>query len=122
MAIVAIISGLILSVLGLYSYFGISSVSITALIPLFLGLPVTLLGIIGLNEKFLKHSLHLAAVLMVIGFIGAIVTAAPHMLKGEYTAGVYARIIMALICLVFIVLAVKSFIDVRKARERAAKS
>lgn len=121
MAKVAIVSGLLLVVLGLYSYFVVSSVSVTALIPAFLGLPVLILGIVALNEKYLKHTMHVAAMLMVIGFVGAIIRSAPKLLAGEMTAAVTAQILMAFICFVFTVLAVKSFIDVRKARENSEK-
>ncbi|WP_297838489.1 hypothetical protein [Ignavibacterium sp.] len=48
---------------GLYGYFGISSESITALIPTFFGIPLLILGWLGLNEKYLKHTMHGAAVL-----------------------------------------------------------
>lgn len=121
MAKIAIIAGLLLVVLGAYSYFGISSESITALIPAFIGLPAFILGIIGLNEKYLKHALHVCAMLMVIGFVGSIIRATPRLLAGNYTPAVIAQIIMAVICFVFTLLAVKSFIDVRKAREKSSK-
>ena len=44
MAKTAITFGIILTLLGLIAYFGISSESITALIPAFFGVPVIILG------------------------------------------------------------------------------
>lgn len=72
MAKISIAFGIILVILGLISYFGISSESITALIPTFLGIPVFILGFIALNEKYLKHVMHGAAVIMLLGFGGTV--------------------------------------------------
>jgi hypothetical protein len=121
MAKVSIIFGIILVILGLISYFGISSESITALIPAFLGLPVLFLGFLALNEKYLKHALHGIAVLMFLGFGG---TAGGlikffRMLGGEIferPTAITIQAIMALICLIFLILAIKSFIDARRKK------
>jgi uncharacterized membrane protein len=121
MAKVSIAFGIILIILGLVSYFGISSESITALIPAFLGIPVLVLGIIALNEKYLKHSMHAVAVLMLLGFGGTVsgVFKFFRMLGGESferPSAITVQTIMALLCLVFLVLAVKSFIDARRGK------
>jgi uncharacterized membrane protein (UPF0136 family) len=70
MAKTAIAFGILLTLLGLTAYFGISSESITALIPAFFGVPVIILGWLALNEQYRKHSMHIAAALMLLGFIG----------------------------------------------------
>jgi hypothetical protein len=44
MAKLSIVYGNIFILMGLISYFGISSESVTALIPAFLGVPILLLG------------------------------------------------------------------------------
>ena len=121
MAKVSIAFGIILIILGLVSYFGISSESITALIPAFLGIPVLVLGIIALNEKYLKHSMHAVAVLMLLGFGGTVSGLFKffRMLGGESferPSAITVQTIMALLCLVFLVLAVKSFIDARRGK------
>jgi uncharacterized membrane protein len=121
MAKVSIAFGIILIILGLVSYFGISSESITALIPAFLGIPVLVLGIIALNEKYLKHSMHAVAVLMLLGFGGTVSGLFKffRMLGGESferPSAITVQSIMALLCLVFLVLAVKSFIDARRGK------
>jgi hypothetical protein len=107
--------------MGLYGYFGISSESITALIPTFFGIPLLVLGWIGLNEKYLKHAMHGAAVLTLLGFAGTISGLIKFfkMLGGAETArpaAVTVQAIMALLCLLFLIFAVKSFIDARKNR------
>jgi len=115
----AVVYGLIFILMGLISYFGISSESITALIPAFFGIPMLVLGWLGLNEKFLKHTMHGAAVLMLLGFFGTIggLIKFFKMLGGvqpERPAAVTVQAIMAVMCLVFLIFAVKSFIDVRR--------
>ncbi len=119
MAKLSIAYGVIFILMGLISYFGISSESITALIPAFFGIPMLILGWLGLNEKYLKHTMHVAAVLMLLGFLGTIggLIKFFKMLGGvqpERPAAVIVQAIMALMCIVFLVFAVKSFIDVRR--------
>jgi len=121
MAKISMTFGIILIILGLYSYFGISSESITALIPTFLGIPVLILGFLGLNEKYLKHAMHGTAVLMLLGFGGTVggLIKFFRMLGGEVferPSAITIQAIMALICLVFLILAIKSFIDARRKR------
>ncbi len=119
MAKLSIIYGVIFILMGLISYFGISSESITALIPAFFGIPMLILGWLGLNEKYRKHTMHGAAVLMLLGFFGTVggLIKFLKMLGGAETArpaAVTVQAVMAMLCLVFLILAVKSFIDVRK--------
>lgn len=122
MAKVSIVFGLILIILGLVSYFGISSESITALIPAFLGAPILILGFLSLNEKYLKHSMHAAAVLMLLGFGGTVSGLIKffRMLGGEIferPSAITIQAIMAVICLIFLTLAIKSFIDARRGKK-----
>jgi len=122
MAKLSITYGLIFILMGLVSYFGISSESITALIPAFFGIPMLILGWLGLNEKYLKHVMHGAAVFMLLGFFGTISGLIKFfkMLGGiqpERPAAVTIQAIMAVLCLAFLVFAVKSFIDARRNRK-----
>jgi len=118
---IAIIFGIILIILGLYSYFGISGESITALIPTFLGIPVLVLGWMAINEKYLKHAMHGAAVLMLLGFAGTVggLIKFFRMLGGELferPSAITIQAIMAVLCLIFLIFAIKSFIDARKKK------
>ncbi len=111
--------GMIFIMLGLYAYFGISSESITALIPAFLGVPMLILGWVAQNEKHLKLAMHSAAVLAFLGFVGTVSGLFKffRMLGGEEferLSAIIIQAIMAVLCLVFLILAVKSFIDARK--------
>jgi uncharacterized membrane protein len=121
MAKISIVFGIILIFLGLISYFGISTESITALIPTLLGIPVLILGFLALNEKYLKHSMHAVAVLMLLGFAGTVSGLIKffRMLGGEVferQSAVTVQAIMAVLCLVFLIFAIKSFIDARRKK------
>lgn len=122
MAKLSITYGILFILMGLISYFVISSESITALIPAFFGIPMLILGWLGLNEKYLKHTMHAAAVLMLLRFFGTVggLIKFFKMLGGAETArpaAVTVQSIMAVMCLVFLIFAVKSFIDARRNRK-----
>jgi len=121
MAKFSMVFGIILIILGLISYFGISSESVTALIPAFLGVIVLILGFLALNEKYLKHSMHAIAVLMLLGFAGTVsgLIKFIRMISGEVferPSAITVQAIMAVICLIFLIFAIKSFIDARRNR------
>jgi len=121
MAKFSILLGIILIALGLISYFGISSESITALIPTFLGIPILILGYLALNEKYLKHAMHGALVLVILGFGGTVggLIKFFRMLGGEVferPSAITVQAIMALLCLIFLIFAIKSFIDARRGK------
>ncbi|HSL88601.1 MAG TPA: hypothetical protein VK870_04830 [Ignavibacteriaceae bacterium] len=118
---VAMLFGVIFIILGLVAYFGISSESITALIPAFLGLPMLILGYIAQNEKYLKHAMHGAAVLALLGLGGTVggLIKFFRMIGGEQFergSAITVQAIMALLCLIFLIFAVRSFIDTRKMK------
>ncbi len=115
----SIISGIILIIMGLFGYFGLGSQSVTALIPAFFGLPVVILGVVGLKEQFLKTTMHIASILMLLGFLGTVTGLIKFfsMISGnqvERPEAVIVQAIMAVICLIFLIFAIKSFIDARK--------
>lgn len=121
MAKFSILLGIILIALGLISYFSISSESITALIPAFLGIPILILGILALNEKHLKHTMHIAAVLILLGFAGTVSGLFKffRMIGGEVferPSAITIQAIMAVLCLIFLAFVIKSFIDARKKK------
>ena len=121
MAKFSILLGIILIALGLISYFGISSESLTALIPTFLGIPILILGYLALNEKYLKHAMHGALVLVILGFGGTVggLIKFFRMLGGEVferSSAITVQAIMALLCLIFLIFAIKSFIDARRGK------
>lgn len=113
--------GAILVLLGLGSYVGSSAQSVTALIPAFIGLPILILGFVAKDEKRRKVSMHIAIVLVLLGFIGTV----PGFFKLisymggteiERLAAVYVQSVMAVLCFIYLIFAVKSFVDARRQK------
>jgi hypothetical protein len=97
----------------------------TALIPAAFGLALAILGGLALKDSFRKHAMHAAAMIGLIGFLGAAfmsIPKLPALLAGEgldRPKAVIAQLIMAATCLVFVGLCVKSFIDARRLRKQS---
>jgi uncharacterized membrane protein len=113
---ISIVFGVLLSALGIYGYFGMGRISITALIPLFIGIPIIILGVLAFDEQKLKHSMHAASVLMLLGLIGSLYRLAHKLILGNNDHSSMILILMSLICIIFLILAINSFIEARKAR------
>ena len=112
--------GLLMILIGVGGYFGSGMVSVTALIPAFLGTPILILGWIAIQDKWRKHAMHGVVLLALISLGGTIpgLIKLPTLLSGGEIArppAVIAQSVVAVLSLVFIVLAVKSFIDARKS-------
>ena len=71
MPLVTVVFGIILIAMGAGGYFGTGSESVTALIPAFFGVPMVIAGLLARQEKFLKHAMHAAALLALLGAAGA---------------------------------------------------
>lgn len=122
MPTITIVYGLLLTLLGLGGYFGSGGASITAMIPAFFGLPLLILGFLARNERFLKHAMHGAAMLALLGLLGSArgTLKLPTLLAGgqlERPQAVIAQSVMAILSLIFLVLCIRSFIQARRARQ-----
>jgi endonuclease/exonuclease/phosphatase family metal-dependent hydrolase len=115
--------GAALIVLGLGSYGLTHGVSLTALIPAAFGILFVLAGLLGRDPGRRMHAMHGAVVLALIGFAGSIrgVMGIGKVLDGNAVrpAAIVAQTIMAVLTLVYIVVAVRSFISARRARRAA---
>ena len=113
--------GVLLTLIGVAGYVMSGMASWTALIPAFLGVPMALLGAVALKESLLKHAMHGAAMVGLLGLLGTASGAVKFvkMLGGAEVArpeAVKVQALVAVICAVFIGLCVNSFIQARKAR------
>ncbi len=117
--------GAALIVLGIAAYILTAAESITALIPMFFGLPLVALGQLGQKqEDKRKHYMHAAAGIALLGFLGTVgairfalylVSVGP--VHVDNPPAVIARSIMAVLCGIYLYYSVKSFRAARKARE-----
>ena len=118
MARVTVIVGLVLVALGFYGYFTSDSHAPTALIPAGFGIVLLILGALAFKDKMRKHSMHVAAIIGLIGFLGTGVMAIKAAMSDNANQrAMTMQILMSLICAIFVGLCVKSFIDARKRRQ-----
>jgi hypothetical protein len=123
MPIVSIIFGLLLIGLGVWGYTTSElegNLKYTALIPAAVGAILALCGALALVERFLKHAMHTAALIGVIGlgvaawrFVSKAVASGTVDLHKTSTQAVLG---MMVLCLVFVALCVNSFIQARRRR------
>lgn len=116
----AIIFGLILDVIGTTAF--LISGAVTSLIPAIFGTVILLCGVAALARPGLrKHVMHVAALFGLLGTAGGLGMGLPKLgalLDGtaQRPMAVSIQLAMGVICLVFLGLCVKSFIDARRAK------
>ena len=117
----AIGSGIALLLVGAVGYTLSDDGSVTALIPAGVGALLIVCGLVArTSASALKHAMHAAAVVGLLGFLAAAGRLAMVLARGGgSTLGVASLAAMAVICAVFVGLCVKSFRDARKRREAA---
>jgi heme A synthase len=116
------IFGVTLIFLGIIPYLATGMESITALIPAFFGIVFLILGIAARKESIYKHMMHGAAVLALLGLFGSgsgLIKVFTLIGGGsvERPDAVISQAVMAVLCIIFLGAAIKSFIDARKAKE-----
>jgi len=114
----AIACGTLLVLIGILGYINgvmANHESFTALIPAFVGIVLLLLGIFARkNEGLRKHLMHAAVLIALLGFLASAGRLVSKLGSLSYNAAVVSQVSMALVCLLFVILAVKSFIDARR--------
>ena len=125
MPLLAMNAGALLIILGLIGYFAPQLIGTgdsykpTALIPAGVGLLLELCGAISLSKPGLrKHLMHLAALVGVLGTLGGFMP----MFRSSFDFSKAATLVglgMSVICLIFTILCIRSFIAARKARRGA---
>ena len=116
----AIALGVLLILIGIVGYiYGMmnGNASITALIPAFFGIVLAGLGLASrAKENLRKHLMHAAVVVALLGFIlpaGGLISRISDL---SFSVAVLSQILMAAVCLVFVILGIKSFADARRNR------
>ena len=119
-----IFCGVLLILIGIIGYgYGMTggAASPTALIPAVLGLILAILGFLAkAKEDLRKHIMHAAVVVGLLGFLGTASSflKIPALLNGtaERPAAIVAQLATALVCVLFVLLCVRSFADARRNR------
>lgn len=124
MPTVTTLVGALLTLLGLGGYAGSSWASKTALLPAGFGVALVALGLAGRAEGLRPHAMHGAAAIGLVGVLGSArgVPAALRLARGEQVAcpvaAAAAQAAMFALCLSYVGVSVRSFIDARRARRR----
>lgn len=118
---ITILFGGLLIVLGVGFFVGTGSTAVTALIPAFFGVPVALLGAVAAqgSEKVRMHTMHAAVMITLLGALAGLGMGAKTLIAGGRTVAGVEQVLMGVICVVHVVLSVRSFIAARKARQAA---
>jgi peptidoglycan/LPS O-acetylase OafA/YrhL len=121
---ISIFFGLLLVSLGL-GYYVVTTFNdnpqMTALIPVIPGAIIGVCGMISLFPKLRKHAAHAAALIGLLGFLAGLGRGV--MTLGKEDSSLLAlseQFLMAVICLVYLVFCVRSFISARKAMKAEA--
>lgn len=119
---VAITIGTLLILLGIGGFAGSGFVAPTALIPAYFGVVLAILGVVvAAKPAARKHAMHAAAAIALIGVLAAGGRLVMGLAKGNPKPLAVASLAgMTILCVLFVILAVRSFIAARKAREAGA--
>lgn len=125
MAPITISVGALLCVLGAVFYGGLATAghsSPTALIPTFLGFPIAVLGFLSRKESLRKHTTHAALGLALLGLLGSLRgfknwgLLFSGTLTESQTKAAWEMLLLFLICAVYLLIGVNSFIKARQAK------
>ncbi len=117
---IALAVGAVLVAVGVWAYTSSGpGASPTALIPAILGLLLAVAGLVGLRGgDARRHAMHGAAAVALIGVLGSLGQLIGQPAAGSEHADIArtAGILNLLLCGVFLALAVRSFVQARRAR------
>jgi len=123
MAKVTLVFAVLFIALGLVGFIGTGSQHPTALIPAALGLLLGIFGALSFSQDAGKRKLfmHINVTLGLLGFLGTVMGLIQwfQMLAGAAVKNLPAtesKAIMAILCLIYVALCVRSFIAARRAR------
>jgi len=127
MARVTIAFGAALIVLGAVSFFATGGTHPTALIPVYFGIGLLVCGFLANSpsDKRRMIVMHIAVTVGVLGFLGSGVMAILETVRAHggplaHPAAVESQAAMAIVCVVYVGLCIRSFIAARRSRSAAA--
>ena len=123
MAKITIVFGVALLVLGVGFYFATGAAAPTSLIPAVFGVLLVLCGVLANTPEPRRRMLwmHIAVTLGLAGFIFPAARTISAFIKAHGAPvarplAVAEQAVMAVVCLIFVALCVRSFIEARRAR------
>jgi hypothetical protein len=119
MPAITILLGSLLVLAGFIGYFASEAGNPIALIPAAFGFMMIALGILARNESLRGHAMHGAAAIGLLGFFGSVsgLWQLWGVLMGaEAEPVILVRSFMAVVCLVYVALAISSFLKARSAK------
>lgn len=124
MSRITLYSGAILTGIGIYFFIATGSTHPTSLIPVWFGLALALFGFLANSRDASKRKLymHIAVTIGLLGFLFPGFMAAKDLLKAHsdnlplaHPAAVHEQLLMAILCFLFVLLCVRSFILARRS-------
>jgi len=113
-------TGAILTVVGVVAYFATGMVSITALIPAFVGILLLVAGFVARNPRMHMHAMHAALLIALLGALGSLmnVVKVGDLINGtaERPSAIIVSIVMFVILVAFLVAGIRSFVAARRSR------
>jgi hypothetical protein len=107
-------------VLGIAGFVLTGSTHKTALIPCVFGVLFLIFGLLARKDNLRKHAMHAAVLIALLAFLGTArsLSYLPELLNGtvEKPAAIITQSLNAGLSLLYIILAVRSFIQARRAR------
>ena len=112
---------LLLVAVGLGGFVASGAQAPTALIPAVLGVLLAVCAAVARSPKARMHAMHAAVLVALLGFLGAFngVLQLPAYLSGQPVArplAVVSKSVTVVLCLAYLVVAIRSFIQARRAR------
>ena len=111
----SILVGSLLTVLGVLLYFSTGKASPTALIPSFLGIPILVCGVLAKDEKKRKTVAHIALTIALLGALAGFGRGLPKLFGGDAGVAILGMLAMSVICTVYVIACIRSFIAARKS-------
>ena len=95
--------------------------SVTIWIPAFLGVPLVVCGLVALKPEARAAAVHIALVLGLLGAVASLWKLVDSVASGTVTSALatVSQLAMFVICTMYLVLGVRSFLAARRARKRA---
>jgi hypothetical protein len=124
MPTLTIVMGMALIVLGLAGFYGTGATHYTALIPAGFGAVFILFGLVARKQSLRRHAMHVTSMLGLLGVAFTVrgLLSLPTLLCGgavERPGAVVSKSIMAILCGVYFILCLTSFVAARLRRRRS---